>query len=439
MKIEIPDKLSFLYRPAPYKVIYGGRGKGASYGVADALLALGIERPLRWLCTRETQESMDESVHALLSSRIVKLGMQDYYEVERAKIFSKRWRGGSGSSDPLAGRYGFSFAGLRHNMTGIKSYEGFDGAWVEEAESVPAESWRILIPTMRKDPPAGPCGQGSEVWVTLNPKFDDDDSYVRWVISPPKGAVSVFMSWRDNPFFPQKLRAQMEEMREKDPDSCDHIFEGIPRSTVQNAVFPAEMKRLEMDQRITNIPYDPRFPVSVFFDIGMDTTAMWFAQSISLQIRLIDYYENAGKSIDHYISQMQQRGYVWGELWLPWDLGVQAKQMGSGRSIEQILRSFGFQVRISPRLPTSMDSINAARMAFPRCWFDGKHCETGLRALRRYQWGEPAKTGITTRKPLHDWASHGSSAFQYMAVNFKDPEPPETEHYEQEERRSWLA
>src|SRR6202034_737067 len=95
IRAEIPAKLGFLYRPARYKVIYGGRGKGASWGVADALLIRAVQKPTRWLCTRETQESMDESVHALLSSRIVALGLESEYTVERARILSKRWSGGA--------------------------------------------------------------------------------------------------------------------------------------------------------------------------------------------------------------------------------------------------------------------------------------------------------------------------------------------------------
>lgn len=423
-KYRIPEKLEFLYRPARYKVIYGGRGKGASWGIADALLLRGIERPLRWLCTRETQESMDESVHALLSSRIVALGLQSEYSVERARILATRWSAGAEAGDPLAGRYGFSFAGLRHNTTGIKSYEGYDGAWVEEAQGVTRSSWETLIPTIRKD--------GSEIWVSFNPDLDTDETYRRFVISPPRDAVVVQMSWRDNPFFPEVLRREMEDLRATDPDTCDWVYEGIPRSNILGAVYGDELKRVDLDGRITQIAYDPSQPVHTFWDVGLDTTAIWFAQGIALQIRLIDYYENKGKGIDHYAGLLQRKGYVYGRHWLPWDVGVQAAPagMGAGKSLESILRGYGMgDVRTSPRWSTTQVAINAARLFFPRCWFDGKNCEDGLRALRRYQWGPQPASGATTRQPLHDWASHGAAAFQYCAGNFADkrPEPEEIE------------
>ena len=421
MKLEIPEKLGFLYSPARYKVIYGGRGKGASWGIADALLIRGTQQPLRWLCTRETQESMDESVHALLSSRIVALGLQAEYQVERARIISTRWKLGAEAGDPLAGRYGFSFAGLRHNNTGIKSYEGYDGAWVEEAQGVTRASWEMLIPTIRKT--------GSEIWVSFNPELDSDETYRRFVLQPPAGAVVVKMSWRDNPFFPAVLRTEMEELRKTDPDTCDYVYEGIPRTNVKGAVFGDELKRVDLEGRITQIAYDPLQPVHTFWDVGLDTTAIWFVQVVAMQPRCIDYYENKGKGIDHYARVLQGKGYVYGRNWLPWDVGVQASPngMGMGKTLEAILRGFGFDMRASPRWTNTQLAINAARLFFPRVWFDGGRCEDGLRALRRYQWGEPPKSGATTRQPLHDWASHGAAAFQYLAGNLSDPAPPKVE------------
>jgi len=418
-KYRIPEALGFLYGPARYKVVWGGRGKGASWGIADALLIRGIKQPLRWLCTRETQESMDESVHALLSARIVALGLEAEYEVERARIMSRRWKSGAQGGDPLAGRYGFSFAGLRNNNTGIKSYEGYDGAWVEEAQGVTRASWEMLIPTIRKP--------GSEIWVSFNPELDTDETYRRFVLQPPSDAVVVKMSWRDNPWFPAVLKREMEELRRTDPDTCDYVYEGIPRSNVAGAVFGDELKRCDLEQRITQVPYDPRQPVHTFWDVGLDTTAIWFVQAVAMQVRLIDYYENKGKGMDHYVGVLQSRGYVYGTDWLPWDVGVQASLsgMGAGQTLEAILRGYGRTVRASPRWHNTQVALNAARLFFPRCWFDGRRCEQGIRALRRYQWGPPPKSGATTRQPLHDWASHGAAAFQYVAGNLREQEPEE--------------
>jgi phage terminase large subunit len=427
---EIPESLAFLYEPAEIKAIVGGRGKGASWGIADALLTLGTKRPLRWLCTRETMESIEESTHATLSSRIVALGLQDEYEVQQRKILSRRWAGGAEQGDPLAGRYGFSFAGLYDNAKGLKSYEGYDGCWLAEAQELTKASWLNLVPTFRKDPPAGPFGDkgvGSEIWVDFNPQLDTDFAWERFVLNPSPRMKVVRISWRDNPFFPQKLRDEMEEMRRDDPDSYEHVYEGVPASNIKGAVFLDEMKRVDMDQRIGSVPYGPGQPVLTFWDVGLDTTAIWFLQARAMQIALIDYYENKGKGIDHYAQVLQSRGYVYGQHWLPWDVGVQAapQGMGAGKSLEFILRGYGFDVRSSPRWVNTQVAINAARQFFPRCHFDGLKCEAGIRGLRRYQWGDPPKSGATTRQPLHDWASHPAAAFQYAAGNFAPAEPEE--------------
>lgn len=428
MKVEIPEKLGFLYQPAEIKVIVGGRGKGATWGIADALLTLGVQRPLRWLCCRETMSSIEESVHTTLSSRIVALGLQGEYEIEQRKIIATRWKARSDSNDPLAGRYGFSFAGLHNNNTGIKSYEGYDGCWIAEAQGLTRASWLTLEPTFRKDAPAGPFGAhglGSEIWIDFNPELDTDFSWSEFMLKPSTRSVVMRMSWRDNPFFPEKLRRHMEELRASDPATCDYVYEGIPRSNIAGAVFGDEMKRVDVEQRICTVPYDPAQPVHTFWDVGMDTTAIWFAQSVAMQVRLIDYYENKGKGIDHYAKLLQLKGYIYGRHWLPWDVGVQAAPggMGAGKSLEQILRGYGFDVRPSPRWSNTQVGINAARLFFPRCWFDGTNCELGIRGLRRYQWGEPPKSGATTRQPLHDWASHPAAAFQYLAGNFADKIP----------------
>lgn len=430
ISVEIPDKLRFLYEPAEIKVIYGGRGKGATWGMADALLILGVRRPLRWLCARETMDSIAESTHATLASRIIALGLQDVYEVQQRKIISKRWGEGRESGDPLAGRYGFSFAGLHDNAEALKSYEGYDGCWLAEAQALTKASWLTLTPTFRKDAPLGPFGEtgmGSEIWVDFNPQLDSDFCWERFVLQPSSRMVVQRMSWRDNPFFPKKLRDEMDEMRKEDSDTCDHVYEGIPQQNIKGAVFGDELKRIDLEQRIVPLAYDPRQPVHTFWDVGLDTTAIWFAQGVALQVRLIDYYENKGKGIDHYAQQLQQRGYVYGRHWLPWDVGVQAAPggMGAGKSLESILRGYGFDVRSSPRWSNTQVAINSARQFFPRCWFDGAKCEAGIRGLRRYQWGDQPASGATTRQPLHDWASHPAAAFQYMAGNFADPKPPD--------------
>jgi phage terminase large subunit len=120
---------------------------------------------------------------------------------------------------------------------------------------------------------------------------------------------------------------------------------------------------------------------------------------------------------------MQSRGYVYGSDWLPWDIGMHAALLGSGKSIEELMRLAGRKVRIVPKMSVA-DGINAARTIFPLCWFDKTRCEQGLRALRHYRYGEIQTTQHVTREPLHDQASHGCDSFRYFSVTAKPPKPP---------------
>ena len=156
-----PEKLRFLFSPARYKVVRGGRGPGKSWGFARALLIMGAKRPLRVLCTREVQKSIAQSVHQLLRDQIEALGLSGQYEVLTTEI-----RGKNGTQ--------FFFSGLSDQTAeSLKSFEGVDVCWCEEAQAISKRSWDILIPTIRKD--------GSEIWVSFNPQLESDETYRRFV------------------------------------------------------------------------------------------------------------------------------------------------------------------------------------------------------------------------------------------------------------------
>ena len=417
MEAKIPAKLRVLFEPKRYKIVVGGRGKGASWGIADALLIKGSQQPLRWLCTRETQNSIEESVHALLSARIVNLGLERFYQVQQRRIISLTTRPNQlEENDPLEGRCGFSFAGLKANTATIKSYESFDGCWVEEAESVSDASWRVLIPTFRKD--------GSEIWISFNPQLDTDPTYKRFVLAPPADSVVIRMSWRDNPFFPETLRKEMDELRRVDPEECDHVYEGHPRSAVVGAIYAREIKLAEAEGRITNVPYDANLPVMTFWDLGWsDLVSIWFVQNAGFAFKVIDYHQDNFQSMDHYLQVLQNKGYTYSRVaglpavTLPWDA---ASKMAQG-SMRQAIAAKGFSVRILER-DNRATGIDATRRMFGRLWFDGEKCADGLAGLRRYQWGPPSAQGNDKREPLHDAASHPADALRTMAVSIRDPE-----------------
>jgi len=398
---EFPPKLKFLFEPARYKVAYGGRGGTKSWGFCRALLIMAAQRPMRVLCARETMQSIADSVHTLLKDQIGALGLEGYYEVQKAAILGR-----NGSQ--------FAFCGLRHNIQQIKSYESFDIAWVEEAQAVSKTSWEVLIPTIRKE--------GSEIWVSFNPELATDDTYKRFIVAPPPGAVVQRLTWRDNPWLTDVLLAELEHLRQTDEAAYNHVWEGMCKTHVEGAIFAQELAAAEKEQRITRVAYDRTHPVDTYWDLGIgDATAIWFAQAFPWEYRLIDYLEGTGQPLAYYQKALQQRGYVLGTCFLPHD--AQAKSLGSGKSIEELMRAAGYRVRIVPKLSV-LDGINAARTLFPQCWFDAERCEGGLQGLRHYRWAPEGALGQQKREPLHDWASHPADAFRYFAVGIKGPRRP---------------
>lgn len=405
---DFPEKLEPLFTPMRFKILKGGRGGAKSWGIARALLIQGSASPLRILCGRETMQSMSDSVHQLLKDQIKALDL-DGWHTEKAKIWND-----NGTE--------ITFAGLRHNIHNIKGLEAVDIVWIEEAANVSKNSWDTLIPTVRKE--------GSEIWISFNPVLESDDTYKRFVLNSRPDSVVIDIGWRDNPWFPNVLRVEREHCQLTDPMGYLHIWEGECRSSVEGAIFGAEMAAAESDGRICSVPYDRTKPVTTIWDLGFgDKTAIWFVQAYDGWYNLIDYLEDNGRTIEWYLIQLQQRGYVYDTDWLPHD-GVDTiihHKMASGdrsRSIESIMRGAGRTVRIVPKLYVS-DRINAARTVFPQCRFNRDRCDVGLRALRMYQWGPVTAKGLAPREPLHDDASHGADAFCGLAVAVKQQKAPE--------------
>jgi phage terminase large subunit len=419
-KAEFPVKLQCLFKPARYKVLYGGRGGAKSWGVARALLILGAQKPLRVLCAREFQTSIKDSVHKLLCDQIQALGLDTFYEITQAQI-----RGVNGSE--------FNFVGLKNNVANVKSYEGVDVCWVEEAQTVSRMSWNTLIPTIRKE--------ASEIWVTFNPELETDETYQRFVVNPPDGSVVVKINWQDNPWFPETLRAEKDALKHRDPEAYRTVWEGMCRQTVDGAIFARELQMAEFEQRITRVPYDPSKPVHAIFDLGWsDATAIWFLQFIGMETRLIRYLEGTQKTMSEYLASMQTFGYIYDTLWLPHD--AENKTLAAnGRSIEEIVRAAGYKTRIIPRTPVA-DSINAARTLFRSCYFDRENCHEGLEALRHYRYEVDPDTGQFSRQPLHDHYSHGADAFRMIGLMVNEPRkvrPPKPNVQLYAGQHSWMG
>lgn len=405
-----PRAFDFLLTAAARnKGVFSGRGAGKSWSFATALLLLAARAGRkRVVCARETQRSIEDSVHALLADRIRDLQLGNFYTVQRKTI-----EGANGSE--------FLFHGLRHDPAAIKSLEGADYCWIEEAQSVGPESWEMVIPTIRKP--------GSEIWASWNPRLETDAVHQRYVIHPAPDTICRKVSWRDNFWFPEELRIEKDHLKEIDPQAYQHVWEGECKGAVEGAVYGAEIEAATAEGRITVVSVDRTRPVDTFWDIGFgDSTAIWFAQSLPTgQIRLVDYLENHGKTLEWYVIQLQQRGYMYGEDWLPHD-GVDAIiharfSADKTKSPEQLLRAAGRKVRIAPKLHVH-SGINAVRTILSNCWFDETKCADGLQMLRHYQWGAPGPTGLVKTQPLHDFASHGADAMRTLAICIKTPFAP---------------
>lgn len=398
-QVEFPEKLAILFEPSRYKVLYGGRGGAKSWGIARALLIIAARKPTRVLCAREFQTSIKDSVHKLLSDQIYAMGLDAHFEITQNSI-----RGVNGSE--------FAFVGLKNNIANVKSYEGVDICWVEEANTTSKMSWSILIPTIRKEK--------SEIWVSFNPELETDETYQRFVANPPDDCKIVKVNWQDNPWFPETLRLEKDALYARDREAYNTVWEGMCRQTVDGAIFAKEMQQAEFEGRITRVPYDATKPVLAIFDIGWsDATAIWFLQFIGMETRLIRYYETNQTTMSEILAKMQTFGYVYDTLYLPHD--AQNKTLAAnGRSIEDIVRAAGFNVRIIDRVPIA-DSINAARTIFSKCYFDRENCYEGLQCLRHYRYDVEPDSGNFSRKPLHDNYSHGADAFRYIGLMINEP------------------
>jgi phage terminase large subunit len=389
---KFPSKLDFLFSPHRYKVAYGGRGSGKSWGFARALLLQAANKPLRVLCAREVQRSIKNSVHQLLSDQIQALGLGQFYEVLESEI-----RGLNGSL--------FVFTGLANNTAeSIKSYEGIDRVWCEEAQTISRKSWDILIPTIRKPE--------SEIWVSFNPNIDTDDTYVRYCVNPPDNAKVVKMNYMDNPWFGETLEIERQHSEKTNPDYAN-IWLGDCKAAVDGAIYANEIREAQENNRITTVPYDPMLKVHVVFDLGFnDSMAIILCQRGVSDIRIIKYIEDNHRTLDSFSSEIRSLNYNWGTMFLPHD--GKSRDYKSGLSAEDIMRKQGWTVRIVP--VSSIESgIKIARMHFHKCYFD-KSANRLLECLKNYKRSINSSTN-EPGAPLHDEYSHGADAFRYMATS----------------------
>lgn len=412
MSIQFPDKLECLFKPSRYKVLYGGRGGAKSWGIARALLIQGATSKHKILCAREIQKSIGDSVHSLLVEQIEALSLTGFYTITKTSIIGK-----NGTE--------FLFAGLRSNISNIKSIPGITRAWVEEAQTVSNASMKVLIPTVREN--------GSEIWLSFNPELEDDDVYQNFVVDPPTDSIVIKIGWQDNPWFPEVLRLEKDELKRKNPTEYENVWEGKCKQAVEGAIFASEIHKAAEENRITKVMPVSGIPVHTFWDLGQsDNTAIWFVQIVGLEYRLLEYFQSNGQKMPFYIEELTKRPYLYGEHCLPHD--ADHDQQAAASSIkQQLLKAIqnnpdlGKTVRTVPRIKKKALGINAARSIFEQCLFDRVKTTDGLQCLRHYAYDKNAEDFKTSPEPKHDDWSHGSDAFLCFAQHFKRPQvkPPQ--------------
>lgn len=401
IEIKLAPKLEEVFvGEARYRVAKGGRGSSKSWGFADMALVYMLKYPGQpFLFARELQNSIKDSVHKLLSSRVEALGLSPFFEIGESFFRCKN------------GSYGI-FKGLRTNSAEIKSLEGVKMAWVEEAQKVSKTSWELLIPTIR--------APGSEIWATYNPDEEEDAVHQLFVVNePPPRSKVVTINWNDNPWFPPELEEERRFMELNDPEAYDHVWNGNCKRFKGGAIYGKWMAEAKEQGRITKVPYNPAFPVITAWDLGYsDTLSIGFLQIVGREPRMIDYYENNLEAIDHYVSVIKAKPYRYDVHVLPHDAGHNSLRTGTTLVKQLAGMGMGIEGRDIITLPVDAveSGIELVRQLLPQLWIDEEKCKTFVKHMLNYQYEFDEERGIYKKRPLHNSASHCADMARYMAT-----------------------
>lgn len=401
LPIETPEVFAPLLQPRRFKGAWGGRGSGKSHFFAGYLISRAVGQPgFRAVCIREIQKSLAQSVKQLVQDKIEAFGLAQQFDVLESEI---RTPGGGL----------IVFQGMQnHTAQSIKSLEGFDVAWVEEAQSLSQKSLNLLRPTIRKE--------GSEIWFSWNPDNENDpvDKFLR--IRPPPNAIVVKANYADNPWLTTELLDEAE-IDKGDPDKFAHVWLGEYAKSVEGAYYADSLRMAEDQGRVTHVTLDPLQSLKASWDLGIsDATAIWVAQWVGGQINFLDYIEGEGQPLSYYLNELRVRGYGQAECILPHD-GAHPDTVMATR-FEDHVRSAGFSVQVvkNQGKGAAMKRVEAGRRWFPRMWFDADKTHAGRKALAAYHERRDEHRGIGLG-PEHDWASHGADSFGLMATAYTEP------------------
>ena len=302
--------------------------------------------------------------------------------------------------------------GGRVRLYGADNYDALrgiylDGCVLDEFADMNPNIWtEVLLPALtdRKGWAAfigTPKGRNSFYEICENAKTDDD-----WFYGELKVSDTKLISEEEL----QMLRKSMTQ------DQYDQEFECSFQAAVTGAYYGQLMAQAE--DRITSVPYQPELEVQTAWDLGIgDSTAIWFFQQSGREIHCIDYYESSGEGLAHYVKVLREKPYTYSdEQIMPHD--CKAKELGTGKSREEVLNSLGVKCKILPADRVE-DGINACRNLIPRVWFDKDNCARGIEALCQYRKEWDDRLQVFKNRPLHDWSSHPADAFRYLAMGLE--------------------
>lgn len=402
LSIKLPKKLQGAFNtPARYRVLYGGRGSSKSWSVAQMLVIRATQAKTRVLCARELQKSIKDSSLKIIGDTIRRMGLDNQFEI--GETFIRHSFNGSE----------FIFKGIRANPDEIKSTEGIDICWVEEASRISKASLDLLIPTIRVE--------GSEIWFTFNPDNEEDEVYQRFVVNtPPENSIIIKIDYKDNPWFPSGLESERLYCKENDADNYAHIWEGDCKKIRDGHIYAKELYRARDEKRVVNYPlWDEGNSVRCAWDVGAsDATSVWFYQWVGGMIHFIDYYESIGEDPRDLVKMINRKPYNYEKQVLPHDAEHKMWGRDGIKSQRKILEQLGLRNTTVQSVSQSLrDDLHAVRMKFNKCVFDGTKCEEGLKSLKQYHRKYNEERNTFSDTPVHDWSSHGSDAFRYAIID----------------------
>jgi phage terminase large subunit len=411
-RLELPPKLIPVFTgPARYRGAYGGRGSAKTRSFAKMTAVRGLmwaeaNEPGVIVGAREFMNSLADSSMAEIKAAIEsEPWLRDAYDIGETYIRTK------------CRRVEYRFVGLRHNLDSIKSKARIKLLWADEAEPVSETAWQKAIPSVRE--------HDSEIWVTWNPERKTSATHKRFRENAPEGAKIVEMNWRDNPWFPKVLNDERLEDLSKRPESYDHVWEGGYRTVTEGAYYARCLADMKAEGRLGKVAADPLMATRAFWDIGgtgakADACAIWVAQFVGREIRVLDYYEAQGQPLSAHVQWLRSRGYANALCVLPHDGASNDKVYDV--SYESELARAGFEVTVVPNQGKGAAAarIEAGRRLFPSIWVNEATTQAGIEALGAYHERRDETRGVGLG-PSHDWSSHGSDAFGLMCVAYEEP------------------